>query len=171
MDPSSLLAQLRDVHAPDKIGAWPPSFSLVLLVLLACISIAAIVWFTYSRYQKNAWRRTALKEFMLLQKKYKETTSSYTLTEISSLLKRCYASLNNDTRMLAMTGDKWKNVLQGSNSPLKEAEINLLCFGHYQAKFDPLDNYALIRIRKWIKTLKEDIKPTNQDNKLETKAS
>ena len=55
--------------------------------------------------------------------------------------------------MLSMTGTAWQSILELAKSPLSEAEIQLLCFGHYQAKCDQLDGTALLRIKKWIKTL------------------
>ncbi|MFT7186131.1 MAG: hypothetical protein ACI84K_001524 [Pseudohongiellaceae bacterium] len=171
MDPSSLLAQLRDVHSPETIGVWPPAIGLVILVLLACVATATIILFIYRWYHKNAWRRFALKEFILLHQTYNENSSMHTLTKISSLLKRCSASVNNNNRMLALTGDTWKDLLQTSNSPLNDTEINLLCFGHYQAKCDRLDNDALLRIRKWIKTLRPITQSTTQINKEPQKAS
>jgi len=154
MDPTSLLAQLRDVHRPEAIGAWPPAIGWILLVLLAGITLITFVWFTFRWYRSNAWRRAALKEYKLLQKNYQQTPSVQALTEISSLLKRCAASINKDTTMLAKTGTAWKKLLHLPNSPLNEHEIKVLCFGHYQTTCGQLDNNALLRIKKWIKTLK-----------------
>jgi len=153
MDPTSLLEQLRDVHSPDAIGAWPPAIGWILLVSLTSTALIVIFWFSFRWYRANAWRREALKACKILQKNYLQTPSTHVLTEISSLLKRCAASINQDTSMLAMTGTAWKNLLQIPKSPLNDQEINLLCFGHYQAQCDQLDNDALLRIRKWIKTL------------------
>jgi len=153
MDPTSLLEQLRDVHSPDAIGAWPPAIGWILLVLLTSTALIIIFWFSFRWYRANAWRRKALKAYKVLQKNYQQTPSTHVLTEISSLLKRCAASINQDTSMLALTGSTWKSLLQIPKSPLNNKEVDLLCFGHYQAKCDQLDSAALLRIRKWIKTL------------------
>jgi len=153
MDPTSLLEQLRGVHSPDSIGTWPPAIGWIILAVLVVTSLIAIIWFTLKWYRSNAWRRVALKEYKLLQLDYQKTPTPKLLTEISSLLKRCAASINQDPTMLSLTGTAWKNLLEIPQSPLTENEIQLLCFGHYQAECDLLDTTALIRIKKWIKTL------------------
>jgi len=154
MDPTSLLEQLKDVHSPATIGTWPPAIGWILLVLLVSISLVTIVWISFRWYRSNAWRREALKEYALLQQTYQQVPSTKLLIEISSLLKRCAASINHNSHILSMTGASWENQLQTPKTPLKDQEIQILCFDHYQAKFDQLNDDALLRIRKWIKTLK-----------------
>lgn len=180
MDPTTLLAQLRDVHAPDKIGAWPPALGLVILIVLACLITAAIIFFIFRWYRNNAWRRSALKEFKRINETYKITPSKAALIEISSLLKRCVASINQDSSMLALTGDDWKEVLLNTNDSLGKEEIDLLCYGHYQVDFNHLDTDALHRIQRWIKKLpstpitkKQEFKKLTSKNtpSIETKVS
>jgi hypothetical protein len=183
MDPTSLLEQLRDVHSPDTVyspGAiltWPPAIGWIILAILISTTTIMIVWFTFRWYRSNAWRREALKEYKLLQQNYNESPSNSSLSDISSLLKRCSASINQDPKMLAITGKTWKELLEAPKSPLNDFEINLLCFGHYQAECDQLNHDALKRIRKWVKTLRPILKKdtelnlTNLDDKLENKAS
>jgi|GEM_PF-927359 len=154
MDPTSLLEQLRGIHSPDSIGTWPPAIGWILLAVLVGTSVIAIIWFTVRWYRSNAWRRLALKEYKLLQQNHQQTPSPQLLSKISSLLKRCAASVNQDSSILSMTGIVWKSVLDVPKSPLSEHEIQLLCFDHYQAECEQLDGPALLRIKKWIKTLK-----------------
>jgi hypothetical protein len=153
MDPTSLLEQLRGVHSPDSIGTWPPAIGWILLAVLVVASLIAIILFTVKWYRSNAWRRVALKEYKFLQLDYQKAPSPRALSEISSLLKRCAASINQDPTILSLSGTAWKNLLEVPKSPLTEYEIKILCFGHYQAECDLLDDTALLRIKKWIKTL------------------
>jgi len=153
MDPSSLLEQLRDVHSPESIGSWPPAIGWVLLFSIIGTALITFIFLTVRWYRSNAWRRVALKEYKLLQLKYQQSPSTQRLSEISSLLKRCATSLNKDPTLLSMTGEAWKNLLEVPKSPLSEQEIRLLCFGHYQEECDQLDTAALLRIKRWIKTL------------------
>jgi hypothetical protein len=177
MDPNSLLEQLRDVHSPESIGVWPPAIGWIILVLLIITATITIAWLSFRWYRSNAWRRAALKEFKRVQVIYIDAPSSASLSEISSLLKRCSASINQDSRILSMTGKTWRQLLETPKSPLNEHEIELLCFGHYQPECDILDRDALSRIRKWIKTLRPifkdntEINLPNLDDKFENKTS
>ena len=154
MDPNSLLEQLKDIHSPNSIGMWPPAIGWIALVLISFIALIAIVWFVRHWYKSNAWRRAALKEFKHLEHAYSQNQTIQTLSDISCLMKRCAASVNHDTRMLAVTGEQWESILNTNKSPLNDQEIQLLAYNHYQAQCEQLNNSALSNIKKWIKTLK-----------------
>ena len=153
MDPTSLLEQLRDVHQPESIGAWPPAIGWVILIILGALSISALVWFTISWFRRNAWRRLALKEFKQLKLNYQKEPSIQTLVQITILLKRCIASIQNDASLLALTGKHWEKRLQQSKNILQEDDLTTLCYSHYQAECTILPDDAMKRIERWIKKL------------------
>lgn len=56
------LAQLRDIHAPDPLGWWPPAPGWWLLLALLVAGLALTGWLLYRRYRANGYRRAARRE-------------------------------------------------------------------------------------------------------------
>jgi len=153
LDPSALLAQLKDVHAPPTPGLWPPAIGWWLLTLLVVgVTVFSVMALVRWR-RRTAWRRLALREFEQLQRSYLQSASLKTLTDISGLLKRCAASALNQPTLLSATGEQWAKYLAEPAELLQPDEIELLADGHYQANCPKLDAAALKRIERWIKRL------------------
>ena len=170
MDPTTLLSQLRDVHSPEAIGAWPPAIGWILITLFVSSVLLISIYLAIRWYRANAWRRAALKECAAIHNQYQKTHALQHIIALSSLLKRSCASVCNDASFLAETGDSFKALLLMDKSPLKNMEIDLLCYGHYQSDFVQLDNDAFLRIKKWIRTLNASnlVQATRLETKLDS---
>ncbi|GAA6133623.1 DUF4381 domain-containing protein [Oceaniserpentilla sp. 4NH20-0058] len=53
------LDQLKDIQLPDAVSIWPPAWPWWLLMVVILTIVAVFVW----QYKRQAWRRTALKQF------------------------------------------------------------------------------------------------------------
>jgi len=159
MDPTSLLAQLRDVHEPTTISWWPLAFGWWILILCS-ISLAVGLIFVLVRWHRNkAWRRSALKEYKALRNNYLRTPNPENLAQINTLLKRSISSARNDHRYMASIQEDWACTLRNPDKKklkeiLQDQEIFLLSSAHYMPQCNQLESASLQRIEKWIKSLK-----------------
>lgn len=157
MEPNAQLAQaleqLRDAHAPATIEWWPPAIGWWILALLVITFLVFAIRAIIKHRRKTAWRRTALKEYQDLKKRYAASPGTEQLTHIIVLLKRCSATIKNDRRSLSATGEHWQTALASSPNSLNDNDIQILSNGHYQPEAPLLDQHALKRIETWIKRL------------------
>jgi len=158
MDPSSLLAQLRDIHSPEDITWWPIAFGWWILAILVIGTAIFSVIYISRWYKKTAWRRSAIKEFKKLKLDYLEAPNTNTLSELNALLKRCTASALCDPSYLALSTQQWAEFLlkqktKNSGAILKDSEVELLSEGLYMPVIDELGPNEFQRIEKWIKSL------------------
>ncbi len=154
MDPASLLAQLRDIQAPEPISWWPPAIGwwLLALMLTALTACAVISMLRYRR--RNAWRRAALQEWRQIRRDYEAQPSAEQLALIVQLLRRSLASVYFDEHYLSMTGEHWHSALQSNKHTLDTETAKLLAYGLYHPEVQPLTAPKLNDIEKWIRRLK-----------------
>ena len=89
------LAQLRDIHLPDAVSAWPPAIGWWLLLLLVLILCAAAYWL-YRYYIRPNYRKAALAELDLFSEGLNvgdEQNVAESYTGLSILLRRITISL------------------------------------------------------------------------------
>lgn len=157
MDPSTLLSQLKDVHAPDPITFWPLAFGWWVLIILSTLAIISLSFWFLKRRLKSTWKRQAQKRFEALCAIYKQQPSAGNLLKINRLLKQALSSANNKRDYLHFCENEWadtlKSVKHKNVSILQEQEISILSKGIYGRQTDILDSEALNRISLWIKHL------------------
>jgi hypothetical protein len=105
------LAQLRDIHLPQPVEAWPPGPGWWLLGALLLALLGSLAWWTVKRYRGNAWRRQAYRE---LDRTYRDWQShgddSLFLQQLSEILKR--AAIRGEARdVAALCGARWSQYL------------------------------------------------------------
>ncbi len=153
---SDPLAQLRDIHLPDSVSAWPPAPGWWLLAVLL---LTLAVWGSYrlrQQYRRNAYRRQAQQELSMLESD-NALTGAQTIARLNALLKRIalHAYPKNDTA--SFSGTEWIEFLNSSCPSLKQNQ-DRICFeifqtGPYQAEIteDMLDRSSLFAdCRQWI---------------------
>ncbi len=59
MNPADPLAQLRDIHLPEPVSAWPPGPGWWLGAILLLAMLALLGTWLWRRRRDNAWRREA----------------------------------------------------------------------------------------------------------------
>ena len=111
MTPTDPLAQLRDIHLPDPVAAWPPGPGWWLLGALGLALLASLAWWAVNRYRRNAWRRQASSE---LERAYREWQShgdgGLFLQQLSEILKRAAIRGAADD-VAGLCGSRWNYYL------------------------------------------------------------
>ena len=109
MSETDPLADLRDIHLPEPVEAWPPAPGWWLLGLCVLLAVTAGCIWAYRRYQRNAWRREALAE--LPAPDGVTTTDIGYYSTLNQILKRsarvCHPGAGTDR----MSGVSWQRFL------------------------------------------------------------
>ena len=111
--PTDALANLRDIHLPDPVSAWPPAPAWWLLAALAVAACAALVW--WLRARRRSARRAAFRELDRLALAYREAPDLPRLArELSSLLRRFALTRFPRQEVAALHGARWLEFLEQS---------------------------------------------------------
>jgi hypothetical protein len=140
---------LYDIVIPDPVSLWPPGPAWFVLAGLILVGIACVVWLRYRRWQRDAYRRTALEQL--------DTT--HTIPEISLLLKRV-ALVSYDRREVAgLAGTDWIEFLRNTGGRFADDDGRLLAAAYRNPATDrgantvsppPLDS-LVSSARAWIR--------------------
>ncbi|MDX2321941.1 MAG: DUF4381 domain-containing protein [Moritella sp.] len=110
MDP---LAQLKDIHLPTPVSAWPLSLYwwlvIIVLVLISGLAIYAVLQYI----KKTRLTRLALAELALLQQQGCE------VNDLHHLLKRIVLSSFSREAVASLHGDAWLRFLDQQASSKK----------------------------------------------------
>lgn len=132
MDP---LAQLRDIHQPAMIDAWPPAPGWWLLAALGLAAISALIAWAWRSWRTNQYRREALRELNLLLESWQETADDAAyLQSIQLLLKRVALSRFPREDVASLTGEAWLQFLDRSTDShdFSMGETEVLVDGNYR---------------------------------------
>ena len=105
---SDPLAQLRDIHVPGMIEAWPPAPGWWILTALGALLVIAGLTWLFRYWRANRYRREAMSELVqLLENWYQNEDDHAYLDALQKLLKR--AALTNFPRedVASLTGEAW----------------------------------------------------------------
>lgn len=114
MNPSDPLAQLRDIHLPNAIGAWPPAPGWWLLLALICVTVFFIGRKLQKYYQCRAYRRSAQQQLEKIKRQWQESGDQQRyLSQLAIILRRTALSFYADAAIL--TGTQWLDFLDASH--------------------------------------------------------
>ena len=102
MDP---LAQLKDIHLPQAVSAWPPSLAWWLALGLFVIAIFAVVYVLYQYRLHGRLSRQALVQLSQLQQQ------SCTVNELHLLLKQICLAAFPRSEVASLHGPAWLTFL------------------------------------------------------------
>lgn len=112
MNPQDPLAQLRDIHLPQAITWWPPAPGWWVLASLCLLLVAAGSWYFYRRYQRDSFRRQALR---LLQSHFLDWQQSgdsrLYMQQVNIVLKRTALLRFPESNVAALSGPQWMAFL------------------------------------------------------------
>lgn len=114
MDP---LSHLKDVHAPDAIGWWPPAPGWWILAIV--VTAVAIVLFHVlrKRHRNLAYKREAQQELDRIRSHFQQQSNPHDLLrELSELLKRTSITRYGRETVAGLSGDQWLQFLDQSGS-------------------------------------------------------
>jgi hypothetical protein len=102
------LAELRDIHMPGAIETWPPAIGWWILLAIAIFLVLAGLYWLYSRWRANRYRREAIAELNRLRADYQQHgEDSVYLAEYQSLLKRVALTRYAREDVASLTGESW----------------------------------------------------------------
>mgnify|MGYP002634765001 CR=1 FL=1 len=129
------LENLRDIHLPDPISAWPPAPGWWILAILVLSLISFIIWKLWKRHQQQQLSRLSLAAVTKLEQDYaKHQDPQRLLRQYSSLLRRVALARFPRQQVASLTGSSWLDFLNNSTSSnLFTAQLGqLLLQGPYQ---------------------------------------
>lgn len=94
----ALLSQLHDIVLPEKIGVWPLSATVWIILSLIVIAVITLLFFWLKKRKTNLYRKTANKELSIIIKSYQKniaktdkiTLQQNTTRKILQILKQTY---------------------------------------------------------------------------------
>lgn len=104
-----LASQLRDIHIPDAVSAWPPAPGWWILVISSLILITTTLYLLWRSGQRNRYRRLAVKQLAAL-KPLHQNPASY-LQQLNYLLKQTAIAETNQSGVAGLTGNQWLEYL------------------------------------------------------------
>lgn len=118
MNGTDPLAQLRDVHLPDPISAWPPAIGWWILAALLLAAIAFGVRYVWRRHQRRAFLREARLRLQALPLQ-QGLSPAQQLQRANDVLKRCAMQAYPQRDIASLHGETWLTFLnQTSREPL-----------------------------------------------------
>jgi hypothetical protein len=155
MDPSDILAQMRDIHMPPEPGLWPPAPGWWLLGIVVLIGLGWLVrqgWQALARYR--LYRRVA-RELAIICERHQQHGDAQKLTaEISRLLRRAALREHERERAAGLIGDNWLTFLDqtGHTETFSTGPGRCLATAPYGGHADPVDAEALAgTVRRWLR--------------------
>jgi hypothetical protein len=105
-DPGSL-DRLHDIVVPPAVPWWPPAPAWYAVIAIGCVLIAVLVWQLVAWWNRNRYRRAALRELDRLG-------ANAPLAAVAELVKRVALAAFPRERVAALSGDAWLRFLDAS---------------------------------------------------------
>lgn len=130
MNPTDPLAQLRDIHLPDPVSAWPPGPGWWVLAAVVLLLLAATVVWALRRHRRNAWRRSAQAALLSAHADWRESgdRSAY-LQAVNSILKRTALARFPRADVASLNSQRWDAFLDQQWRKPPEQGFSDLGFG------------------------------------------
>lgn len=156
MNPNDL--PLRDIHLPPEIGWWPLAWGWWVLIGLALLGLAALVWWLLKRpirpKQINfSAQSSALQELARIEQQYKNDPLGL-VRELSVLLRRIAISLYGRRSVAGLTGASWLQFLdqQGSSPVFSQRFQQALTELPYRAQGSTDVSTLVQEVRQWLRS-------------------
>lgn len=158
LDPASL-QNLNDIVLPATVGWWPLAPGWYILFGLSLIALA---WFGYRslhHWMNNRYRRAALRELQLLEKRIDDPeVRDAKLRQIPILLKRTALSVYPRSQVASLSGKDWFLFLNSTlkNPSFTESTASTLSKISYSSgELSVIDSTAAAALlnasRQWLK--------------------
>ena len=105
--PNPALAQLKDIHTPEAIGAWPLAFGYWIALVIVILLIALLIHVYRTKKKQSLVKQAALIELSQL-----ETNANPEFAiQVNALLKRAALSYLPRDKVAAIDGEPWYQFL------------------------------------------------------------
>ena len=150
------LSNLRDIHLPEPVSAWPPAPGWWILTVLLISLTAWLSWKLWKKYQQKHLYRISNLSMNQLQEEFADHQNSHLLIrQYSSLLRRIALAQFPRQQVASLTGTSWLEFLDRSASTnLFNAELGqLLINSPYQKPDNNISQLDELTeaIQLWIK--------------------
>ena len=147
------LAQLRDIHMPDMIEAWPPAPGWWILAALGVLLVIAGLTWLFRYWRANRYRREAISELtQLLKDQHKDEDDQAYLEALQRLLKRTALTGFPREEVASLTGEAWVQFLDRASGShdFSMGEAEALIDGNYRPDISvDAENLHLVA-KSWI---------------------
>lgn len=148
-----MLSQLQDIVTPDPVGWWPPSQTLIGLMVGIGGILIGLSWYFWTQRKANKYRRQAKSLFDAAMTQ--ATTPKQKLQQANKLLKQVAITTYGRKQVAALSGDAWIDFLKQSASYIDQPEHlqqNLAAIYHADQPLDELELEATLNyVQSWIK--------------------
>lgn len=151
-DAAQTLAQLRDVHLPPPVDAWPPALGWWLL-LGTVLLLMGLFWIFRTVRERNSLQRRALDLFNEMESRYLQSGDPVAFaSQVSALLRRVAVVRFPDQRPAGLIDDAWLDFLDrtGGNGAFRHGPGASLVTAPYKPRGE-LDAQQLASVvREWL---------------------
>ena len=125
------LAQLRDIHLPDAVSAWPPAPGWWILAAIVLVLLAVGIYYCIQYIRRTRYRRQALKQLAALEQYHRQPTTY--LQRLNHLLKQTALAADSSVDVAGLSGQQWLAFLDhsGNTTHFKQGAGTLLLQGPY----------------------------------------
>lgn len=99
---------LRELPFPDPVAYWPQTAGWYVVLALIVAAVALVVWWRWRVWQRNAYRRDALKRIDAID------TDAKRLPELARILRACALYTGAREDVASLRGEDWINWLNRS---------------------------------------------------------
>ncbi len=146
------LANLRDIQLPSDVSSLP-AFGWWLLAGAALLSLIALGYFLWRRYQQRQYRRAALQ--LCSETLESQQSNAQKLQSLNALLKRVALYAYPQAAVASLHGEQWQSLLQRANPAIDiDADITRALtdqlYGGQPITADELEHFGTF-VKGWIK--------------------
>jgi hypothetical protein len=157
MGNEALLAQLKDIHLPQRIGWWPlaPGWYFVLIIVVICIG--ELLYVCYKHYKNTRVKKQALVLLQGYVSSYEHhQNASQLCADIGALLKRVSLVYYPRAKVAGMYGADWVDFLSQTSHGIDFKSIqHLLLVTPFQSKATDDIRPLIVGAQRWIKQRKK----------------
>lgn len=146
------LTQLKDLHLPTQIGAWPLAYGWYILIFLILFFFftSVIYIYKYCKYKKP--KRLALKKLAALELVYqKENNANQMAYQLTMLLKQVSFAYFPRVKIASLHDKDWQNFLGNKDWSKTLTRLN------YQKNINEDISSLFKPIKYWIKNCDKQI--------------
>ncbi|MFT5521526.1 MAG: hypothetical protein ACI9IA_002127 [Enterobacterales bacterium] len=108
MNSENPLENLKDIHLPEAVSAWPPAPGWWILAFLMLGLLSWSIWTVWKRYQQKHLLRVSIATLEQIEQDYeKHQDPQQLIRQYSSLLRRISLALFSRSEVASLTGEAW----------------------------------------------------------------
>ena len=149
MNPDAIVSLLEPLRNPDAVPFWPPAPGWWVLAFAVVLLAGFAVYRIWQRYQRNAYRRQALRQLAALKEEARETPEF--VAALNALLKSTALAAFPRRDIASQHGARWCSFLNDSLEPAQQFDP-AFAEAAYRGTTDAIDRERLVQSAEcWIR--------------------